>query len=83
MVAFSSLSDKEQELILTSPKDSTVKQVSVSDELRIVEKTYDSNQVYAVTFNNTAIHPSGNLVVYVALDEKTVVGKGFSGNISQ
>lgn len=76
MVAYGSLSDKERELIPVSPKDSTVEKVDVTTEIKVlVDSTYTKNQVYAVTFNRAATDPARNLVVYVALDEQTVVGK--------
>lgn len=79
MVAFSSLTDEKQDLIPTSPKDSTVELISVSDtDSSLFNKPYANDQVYAVTFNNTVTDNSGNLVVYIALDESTVIGKGFT-----
>jgi Flp pilus assembly protein CpaB len=81
MVAFNSLSGQESNLILVSPKDSNVKQVLVNNDIQeIIDTNYDKDQVYAVTFNNTATEATGNLVVYVGLDKKTVLGKGFTSN---
>lgn len=81
MVAFNSLTDEESALISASPKDSIVKQVPVNDDLReSIDINYDKDQVYTVTFNNTATDTTGNLVVYVGLDKKTVLGKGFTSN---
>lgn len=79
MIAFSSLTDEEQDLISTSPKDSTVELTSVCDiDSSLFNKLYANDQVYAVTFNNTVTDNSGNLIVYIALDESTVIGKGFT-----
>ena len=81
MVAFNSLTHEESALIPVSPKDSIVKQVPVNDDLQeLIDMNYDKDQVYAVTFNNTATDTTGNLVVYVGLDKKTVLGKGFASN---
>ncbi|WP_226682481.1 hypothetical protein [Sutcliffiella horikoshii] len=81
MVAFNSLTDQESDLIPVSPKDSNVKQVPVNDDIQeSIDINYDKDQVYAVTFNNTATVTTGNLVVYVGLDKKTVLGKGFTSN---
>lgn len=78
MVAFNSLTDEERDLILVSPKDSIVKQMP-ADEIKIlINKSYDKDLVYSVTFNNTETNSSGNLVVFVGLDKKTVLGKGFT-----
>ncbi|MCT8138485.1 hypothetical protein H1D32_12490 [Anaerobacillus sp. CMMVII] len=79
MVAFNSLTDEESALIPVSPKDSIVKQVPVNDDLKAsIDINYDKDQVYSVTFNNTETDTTGNLVVYVGLDKKTVLGKGFT-----
>ncbi|MBU8908276.1 hypothetical protein [Desertibacillus haloalkaliphilus] len=81
MVAFNSLTDEESALIQVSSKDSIVKQVPVNDDLQeSIDMNYDKDQVYAVTFNNTATDTTGNLVVYVSLDKKAVLGKGFTSN---
>lgn len=78
MIAFNSLSDKEQELIPTSPKDSTVTKETISAEIKSkITPTYDEKEVYSVVFNDTAINASGNIIVFVNLDKKTVIGKGF------
>ncbi|WP_231574837.1 hypothetical protein [Paenibacillus sp. FSL R7-0273] len=66
-------------MIPTSPKDSTVELTSVSDiDSSLFNKPYANDQVCAVTFNNTVTDNSGNLIVYIALDESTVIGKGFT-----
>lgn len=77
-VAYNSLTKAEESLILVSPKDSQVKKVDVTDEVEaIINKNYSEKKVYKVTFNRTATETNGNLVVFVATDKQTVVGKGF------
>ncbi|MCZ8532589.1 hypothetical protein [Psychrobacillus psychrodurans] len=79
MVAYSSLTDEERDLIPVSPKDSIVKQVPVNDDIKAsIDVNYAKDQVYSVTFNNTETDTTGNLVVFVDLDKKTVLGKGFT-----
>ncbi|MFC7684917.1 hypothetical protein [Ureibacillus sp. GCM10028918] len=79
MVAFNSLTDEENALIPVSPKDSIVKQVAVNNDIKAsIDINYGKDQVYSVTFNNTETNTTGNLVVYVDLDKKTVLGKGFT-----
>ncbi|WP_077212659.1 hypothetical protein [Bacillus dakarensis] len=81
MVAYNSLTDAERELIKVSPKDSIVKKVPVKDDIKSsIDKIYNKDEVYSVTFNNTNSDSSGNLVVYVGLDKKSVLGKGFTNN---
>ncbi|SFD80582.1 hypothetical protein SAMN05216378_1506 [Paenibacillus catalpae] len=76
MIAFGSLTDEEKERIPASLKDSIVKKVSVNDEIELViAENYNLDEVYIVTFNHTETHSSGNLMVFVDLDKKTVVGK--------
>ena len=80
LVAFGALSDEESELITASPKDSNVKIVSMNDEIKsVIDKNYDKEEVYSVTFNHTETITSGNLIVFIALDKKTVVGKSKQG----
>ena len=80
MIAYNSLTDEESGLIMVSPKDSTVKKVKVTDDIEsLIDSNYEKNKVYSVTFNHTKTDSSGNLMVFVDLDKKTVVGKGFSG----
>jgi len=80
MVAFNSLTDEEQDLIPVSPKDSVVKKVSVTGDIEsLVDDNYQKDTVYSVSFNDSQTGSSGNLVVLVDLDKKTVVGKGFIG----
>ncbi|MEC1372935.1 hypothetical protein P9D39_01145 [Heyndrickxia oleronia] len=79
LIAFNSLTDEEKDLIPASPKDSIVEKVTVNDENKsFIDKNYDKDQVYAVTFNNTETNSSGKLTVFVDLDKETVVGKGFT-----
>ncbi|RDW15790.1 hypothetical protein CWR48_18850 [Oceanobacillus arenosus] len=79
MVAFSSLTDEESALIPVSPKDSIVKQVPVNNDIKAsIDKNYAKDKVYSVTFNNTETDTTGNLVVFVGLDKKTVLGKWFT-----
>ena len=78
MVAFNSLTDEEKDLIPVSPKDSEVMKVPVNDEIEsYIHKDYGKEKVYSVTFNNSETDSSGKLVVFVDLDKKTIVGKGF------
>lgn len=77
MIAFNSLSGEEQDLIPVSPKDSIVEKITVSDEIRHYMGSDYKEQVYSVAFNNTKAGSGGELTVFVALDKKTVVGKGF------
>jgi hypothetical protein len=78
MIAFNCLTDEEQDLIPVSPKDSIVEEITVSSENKsYIDKDYDKDQVYSVTFNNTETDSSGKLTVFVDLDKETVVGKGF------
>lgn len=81
MIAFNSLTVEKQNLIPVSPKDSTVEKVNVNAENKsYIDKNYDKDQVYSVTFNNTETNSSGKLTVFVALDKETVVGEGFTNN---
>lgn len=76
LVAFESLTNKEKELIPVSPKDSFVKKVTVNTEIKSkIDKNYDDEEVYVVTFRHSEADSFGNLEVYIALDKKTVVGK--------
>lgn len=78
MIAFNSLSKEEQGLITVSPKDSIVEKITVSDEIKsYIDNDYNEAQVYSVTFNGTETDSAGQLTVFVSLDKKTVVGKGF------
>ena len=79
MVAFNSLTEEEKDLILVSPKDSTVEKVVVNDDIEpFIESNYDKDKLYSVTFNHTETESSGNIVVFVDLDKKAIVGKAFS-----
>ncbi|MGE8077443.1 hypothetical protein [Peribacillus loiseleuriae] len=78
MIAFNGLTDEEQDLIPVSPKDSSVEKITVNNEnISLIDKDYDKDQVYSVTFNNTETDSSGKLTVFVDLDKEAVVGKGF------
>ena len=71
MIAFNSLTDEEQDLIPVSPKDSIVEKITVHDENKsLIDKDYDKDQVYAVTFNHTETDSSGKLTIFVDLDKK-------------
>ncbi|MGD6831344.1 hypothetical protein ACQCT5_04240 [Sutcliffiella halmapala] len=77
MVAFNSLSQDEQRLMI-SPKDSTVQRLVVDDEIgESLGKEHLGNTVYAVTFHHTETADSGNLIVYLDEEKEKVVGKGF------
>ncbi|WP_058307633.1 hypothetical protein [Gracilibacillus massiliensis] len=76
MIAFNSLTDEESALIPVSPKDSIVKKVPINNDIKkSIPKTYDKDMVHSVTFNNTETATNGNLVIFVALDKKTILGK--------
>lgn len=76
MVAFNSLTSEEKRLIPVSPKDSIVNKITVNDEIKpFLDKDYDKDEVYSITFNNTGTDSSGKLTVFIDLDRKTVVGK--------
>lgn len=78
MVAYNDLTEEEKDLIPTSPKDSTVEMVTINEEIKdFIDCNYDKNQVYQVVFHHTAPGSSGSLVVFIALDKKTVVGESF------
>jgi hypothetical protein len=78
MVAFNNLTSEEQNKIPVTPKDSIVKEITVSEKLgqklggKLIGKS-----IYSVTFNHTEDDSSGKLVVYIAKDKETVIGKGF------
>ncbi|MBS4224200.1 hypothetical protein [Lederbergia citrea] len=79
MIAFNSLTDEERDLIPVSPKDSIVEKITINNENKsLIDKGYDKDQVYSVTFNNIETDSSGKLTVFVDLDKETVVGKGFT-----
>ena len=76
MVAYNSLTDEESARIPVSPKDAIVELNEVNEEnKKFINSDYESNKVFSVTFKHTETDLSGNLVVYIALDKKTVVGK--------
>lgn len=79
MVAFNSLTEEEKDFIPVSPKDSIVKKITIDHENKpLIEKDYNKNEVYSVTFLNTESDAMGNLTVFVDINKKTVVGKGFT-----
>ncbi|CAM3709129.1 hypothetical protein [Marinicrinis lubricantis] len=79
MVAFNSLTDAEKDQIPVSPKDSVVGRVTVNDDIAaLIGNDYNGKAVFVVMFNHTDTNSSGNLTVYVDLDKRTVIGKGFS-----
>ncbi|PMC33914.1 hypothetical protein CJ195_26210 [Bacillus sp. UMB0899] len=79
MVAFNSLTSEELELIPVSPKDSTVKKIAIDHENKpLINREYNKDEVYCVTFHNTETDTSGTLTVFVDIDKKNVVGKGFT-----
>ncbi len=81
MITYNSLTNEEKDLILVSPKDSSVEKVAVSQEIvSMIDEEYEKVEVYRVIFNNTDSNNSGKLVVFVDLDGETVVGKGFTNN---
>ncbi|CAG9622476.1 hypothetical protein [Sutcliffiella rhizosphaerae] len=76
MVAFNSLTKEESNRILVSPKDSHVNKVVVDHQLNSYLGGNHLNQIlYEVTFNHTETDVVGNLIVYIAEDEMTVIGK--------
>lgn len=83
MIAFNSLTEEEtSSLIIVSPKDSQVEKVAVNDKIEaLITKNYNKRKVYKITFNQTATESHGNLIVFVDTDKKTVVGKGFDGEM--
>ena len=81
MVAYNSLTDEESARIPVSPKDAIVELIEVNHEnKKLINSDYENNKVYSVTFKHTETDSTGNLVVYIALDKKTVVGKGNETN---
>ncbi|XQY90145.1 hypothetical protein ACNRWW_11370 [Metabacillus sp. HB246100] len=81
MVAYSSLTDKETDLIQVSPKDSDVEKLSVNKKIRpFIDKDYNKKEVYSVIFHHSETESSGKLTVFIDIDRKTVVGKGFTDN---
>ena len=79
MIAFNSLTDEEEDRIPVSPKDSTVKKVTVDSEIKpFLNNDYNKEKVYRITFHHTETASSGPLVVFMDLDKKIVVGKAVS-----
>jgi hypothetical protein len=78
MVAFNNLTNEEQNKIPVSPKDSVVNEVTVSEELgQKLGGKFIGKMIYTVTFNHTEGDSLGKLVVYIAKDKETVIGKGY------
>ncbi len=78
--AFNSLTASEQNEIPISPEASIVEKIVVDDEIAILnDESYNGKKVYSVTFDDTANVEMGlnNIVVYVGLDKKTIIGKGY------
>lgn len=79
MVAFKNLTHEEKVLIPVSPKDSTVKKITIDHKNKhLIDNDYTKNEVYSVTFHHTETDTSGKLTVFVDIDKKLVVGKGFT-----
>jgi hypothetical protein len=78
MIAFNSLTEEEKDLIPVSPKDSVVEKIKVTDDIaRIIDNNSEIDKVYSVTFNHSETESSGNLIVFIDLDQKTIAGKMF------
>ncbi|WP_223702227.1 hypothetical protein [Sutcliffiella deserti] len=76
MIAFNELTSEERERILVSPKDSSVRELTVSEELgKQLGANLVGKKLYMVTFNHTETVTSGNLIVYVDMENEEVVGK--------
>ncbi|WP_096155316.1 MULTISPECIES: hypothetical protein [Bacillus] len=81
MVAYNSLTDEETARIPVSPKDARVELIEVNDKINeYLNPEYENNKVYSITFKHTETELTGNLIVFIALDKKTVVGKGNASN---
>lgn len=77
MVAYGGLTAQEKSLIPVSPKDSHVRKMRVNEEIKpFIKPDYEHEFVYSVTFHHTETDSSGNLVVFIDVDRKTVIGKG-------
>lgn len=77
MIAFGQLTKGEQDLIPVSPKDARIEEVTVTSDIQaLLDPDFNNEKVYAVTFNHTDT-PSGKLTVFIDMENKTVVGKGF------
>ncbi|WP_020620913.1 hypothetical protein [Paenibacillus daejeonensis] len=81
MVAFSSLSDAQQDLVQITPKESTAEIIHVDAATRaLIDPAYTSTEVMTVTFHRTATDTAGDLVVFLDLDGTTVVGQGHASS---
>lgn len=80
MIAFNSLSEKEQKLIPTSPKDSVVTKQALTAGIKShIDSNYDKKEVYSVVFNDSATSKNGNLIVFIDLNKEVVIGKTVQG----
>lgn len=78
LVAYNDLTDEEESLIPISPKDSEVEIAAVDDYVKsVIDPAYSKKILYKVTFNHTETRSKGNLVLFVDIDKKSVVGRGF------
>lgn len=78
LVAYNDLTDEEESLIQLTPKDSKVKIAAVDDYIKsVINPAYSKKILYKVTFNHTETRSKGNLVLFVDIDKKSVVGRGF------
>lgn len=78
MIALNSFTDEEQSLIPASPKDSIIEELEVNDKIRrMLNREYEKDTLYSITFNNTETDTTGPIVVYLSLDKETVLWKGF------
>ena len=81
MVAFSSLSDAQQDLVQITPKESTAEIIAVDAVTRtLIDPAYTGSEVMAVTFHRTATEAAGDLVVFLDLEGTTVVGQGHTSS---
>ncbi|KMJ57665.1 hypothetical protein AB685_15425 [Bacillus sp. LL01] len=80
MIAFNELTAEERSRILVSPKDSSVQEMTVDEELASQLNTVRVGaSLYKVIFNHTQTDSKGNLFVYVDMEREEVVGKGNVG----
>lgn len=78
LVAYNDLTDEEESLIQLTPKDSKVEITAVNDYIKsVIDPAYSKKILYKVTFSHTETPSKGNLVLFVDMDKKSVVGRGF------
>lgn len=78
LVAYNDLTDQERSLIPVSPKDSEVEIAAVDTYIKsMIDSAYTKKLLYKVTFNHTETLLNGNLVLFVDMDKKAIVGRGF------